>query len=265
MWFRFCTICVLAVLLGTARSQTAEPVKTEAEMERVRALVDAGALPRRAISEADLTLQKSRLVETLQKTLIKRELTPEELPAMLEAATRLRDLAREQLDRTRRHVEAGALPVNRLGVDIEQADQADRQYELAQARAKLVRELAAMARAESRLTELEEEQLAFVSDGGDPFWDDDIAAVDEAFYETFGVPLPISADGYTALHEALGFDHTGRLDVPVHPDDPEGLFLIELLETWDIPYIAFRSAVPGQSTGPHIHIGPRSNPIAASP
>jgi hypothetical protein len=233
-------------------------------MERVRALVKEGALPRRAVSEAELNLEKSRLIETLRKTLLKRELTPEELPAMLEAATRLRDLAREQLNWTRSRVEAGALPVNLLETDKEQSDQADRQYDLAHARAKLVTELAAMVRAESRLSELEEEDLAFVSDGGDPFWDEDIAAVDQAYYEAFGMPLPISADGYTALHEALGFDHTGRLDVPVHPDELEGLFLIELLEAWDIPYIAFRSAVPGQSTGPHIHIGPRSDPIVVT-
>jgi hypothetical protein len=251
------------VLFGVARSQTPPPVTSEPELERVRALVEAGALPARALPEAERNLEKSRLIETLRRSLLKRELTEEELPAMLDAATRLRDLAREQLNLARGRVEAGVLPVKRLEIDKQEADQADRQYELAESRAKLVREIAAMARAESRLAELEEEELAYVSDSGDPFSDDDIAAVDQAYYEAFGVPLPVSAEGYTALHESLGFDHTGRLDVPVNPDDPEGLFLIELLETWDIPYIAFRSAVPGQSTGPHIHIGPRSDRLGA--
>jgi hypothetical protein len=252
----------LALAWGTA-ARAAEPVKSEAEMERLRALVEAGALPRRAVADAELSLEKSRLMATLRKTLLQRELTENELPAMLEAATRLRDLARKQLALTRSRVEAGAWPIKRLEIDNEAADSADRQHELAQTRARLVRELAAMARAESKLDELEDEELAFVSEGdGDPFGDDDIAAVNEAFYEAFGIPLPISADGYTALHESLGFDHTGRLDVAVHPDDPEGLFLIELLEAWDIPFIAFRSAVPGQSTGPHVHIGLRSEPIA---
>jgi hypothetical protein len=254
----------LAVLAWVGIGLAAEPVKSEAEMERVRALVEAGALPRKALSEGELSLEKSRLLETLRKTLVQRELTEDELPAMLEAATRLRDLAREQLALTRSRVEAGAIPIKRLEIDKEAADSADRQFELAQTRARLVREMAAMARAESRLDELEEEDLAFVYDGrGDPFGDDDIAAVNEAFYEAFGVPLPLSADGYTALHESLGFDHTGRLDVPVHPDDLEGRFVIELLETWDIPFIAFRSAVPGQSTGPHIHIGTRSERLSA--
>lgn len=243
------------------------PVGSNAELERVRALISAGALPRQALSNAEQGVEKSRLTETLRKTLTKRDLTERELPSMLDAAKRLRDMARDQLTLTRTRVEAGAIPIKQLEADKEAADAADRQYELAETRARLVRELSSMARAESRLDELEEEELAYVSEGGDPFWDDDIAAVNQAFWEAFGVQLPISADGYTALHESMGLDHTGRLDVPIHPDDPEGLFLVELLDTWDIPYIAFRSAVPGQSTGPHIHIGPRSDrlPIGGQP
>jgi hypothetical protein len=85
--------------------------------------------------------------------------------------------------------------------------------------------------------------------------------LDSAFYEAFGVPLPISASGPTFFHESLGLDHSGRVDVDVHPDDLAGLFLMDLLDRWDIPYIVFRSAVPGQSSGPHIHIGPPSPPL----
>ena len=59
----------------------------------------------------------------------------------------------------------------------------------------------------------------------------------------------------------MGFDHRDRVDVALHPDENEGIFLITLLENWGIPYIAFRSAVPGQATGAHIHIGPRSGEI----
>lgn len=254
-------VAVLAALAWAGLGLAADAAQSDAELDRVRALVEAGALPRRAVPEAELTLEKSRLTVTLRKAQSKRDLTEGELPAMLEAATRLRDLAREQLALTRSRVEAGALPVQRLQIDKDAADSADKQYELAQTRARLVRELAAMAHAESRLDELEDEDLAFES-AGNPFGDDDIAAVNEAFYEAFGISLPVSADGYTALHESLGFDHTGRLDVAVHPDDPEGQFLIELLQTWSIPFIAFRSAVPGQSTGPHVHIGLRSERIA---
>jgi hypothetical protein len=265
--FRFCCLLTLAAMSVASAGQTADPPKTDAEVERIRALVNAGALPRRALPEAEQSLEKSRLAETLRKTLTKRDLTEAELPAMLAAAKQLREMARDQLALTRSRVEAGAIPIKQLETENDAADAADRQYELAETRARLVRELSSMARAESRLDELEDEEMAFVSDGGDPFWDDDIAAVNQAFWEAFGVPLPISADGYTALHESMGLDHTGRLDVPIHPDENEGLFLVELLQAWDIPFIAFRSAVPGQSTGPHIHIGPRSEriPVGGQP
>ena len=36
-----------------------------------------------------------------------------------------------------------------------------------------------------------------------------------------------------------------------------------LHEEWDSPYIAVLRAVPGQATGPHIHIGPPSLRIDA--
>ena len=45
----------------------------------------------------------------------------------------------------------------------------------------------------------------------------------------------------------------------LHPDDPEGAWLIAYLRQAGIPYFAFRGYVPGKATGAHIHIGPPSN------
>jgi hypothetical protein len=56
----------------------------------------------------------------------------------------------------------------------------------------------------------------------------------------------------------MGFDHTDRVDVALTPDSPEGQWLREYLEANHVPYFAFRSFVPGQATGAHIHIGPPS-------
>jgi hypothetical protein len=82
--------------------------------------------------------------------------------------------------------------------------------------------------------------------------------IEVAFLRQFRRPLPISAEGDTALHRALGFDHRGRIDVAVHPDQPEGMWLRRFLETLRVPYYGFRMAVPGSATAPHIHIGPGS-------
>ncbi|HXJ44767.1 MAG TPA: hypothetical protein VNH18_36105, partial [Bryobacteraceae bacterium] len=85
-----------------------------------------------------------------------------------------------------------------------------------------------------------------------------IQGISAAYMSHFARPLPISADGATAVHRSLGFDHRGRVDVAVNPDQPEGLWLMKFLETNRIPYIAFRMAIPGKATGAHIHIGPQS-------
>jgi len=43
--------------------------------------------------------------------------------------------------------------------------------------------------------------------------------------------------------------------VALHPDSPEGKGLIKYLQDQGIPFLAFRAAIPGVATGPHIHIG----------
>ena len=85
--------------------------------------------------------------------------------------------------------------------------------------------------------------------------------VEIAFAEHFGKPLPVSARGDTAVHRAMGFDHRGRVDVALNPDQPEGVWLREYLAAQHIPYFAFRQAVAGKATGAHIHVGPMSTRI----
>lgn len=82
-----------------------------------------------------------------------------------------------------------------------------------------------------------------------------IGNVQNLFSSRFGRTLPISAYGQTSLHNRLGFNHTNAVDVAVHPDSSEGQALIAYLRGAGIPFLAFRGAVPGKATGPHIHIG----------
>ena len=79
--------------------------------------------------------------------------------------------------------------------------------------------------------------------------------IEEFFAQTFGRRLPITARGQSRTHTLLGFDHRDSIDVGLHPDSAEGLRLIDYLRASGIPFLAFRRAVPGASTGPHIHIG----------
>jgi hypothetical protein len=59
----------------------------------------------------------------------------------------------------------------------------------------------------------------------------------------------------------MGFDHTGRLDVALSPDQAEGMWLCSFLRSMGIPFYGFRGAIAGKATGAHIHIGPASERI----
>lgn len=90
----------------------------------------------------------------------------------------------------------------------------------------------------------------------------DAGKVEEFFVGKFKKPLPLSAFGQSDLHTRWGWDHRNGMDVGLHPDSAEGRALIEFLRTESIPFLAFRGAVPGVATGPHIHIGNRSPRIS---
>ena len=86
-----------------------------------------------------------------------------------------------------------------------------------------------------------------------------LSGVQSFFLSSFGRSLPISALGQSATHDRLGYDHRNAVDVALHPDSAEGQALIAYLQRNGVPYLAFRSAVPGVATGPHIHIGSPSH------
>lgn len=79
--------------------------------------------------------------------------------------------------------------------------------------------------------------------------------VQQFFSQSFGHLLPISTIGQSATHNRMGWDHRNSVDIGVHPDSAEGRALMSYLQTSGIPFLAFRAAIPGVATGPHIHIG----------
>ena len=75
------------------------------------------------------------------------------------------------------------------------------------------------------------------------------------FSDTFKHELPIAVFGQGAIHDRWRLDHRNAMDIQLHPDGAEGQALLNFLERNGIPFSAFRSAIPGTATGPHIHIG----------
>lgn len=83
--------------------------------------------------------------------------------------------------------------------------------------------------------------------------------VQRFFLETFKKPLPVTVFGQGSIHERWRLDHRNSMDVSLHPDGAEGQALLSFLRANGIPYLAFRGAIPGTATGPHIHLGKPSH------
>jgi hypothetical protein len=79
--------------------------------------------------------------------------------------------------------------------------------------------------------------------------------VQKFYSETFSKPLPIAVFGQGPIHDRWRLDHRNSMDISLHPDGAEGQVLMRFLQKNGIPFLAFRQAIPGTATGPHIHIG----------
>ena len=255
-----CWIFALLVILAAAADSVAQ---VDPELQRVRDLVRAGALPRKALAEAENQSLARGYRETLQRTLLSETLEESEIRTMLDAARGLERIARERFTLRMTQVEAGVIPAKQLQEAKDALEAAERQSELADTRANLVRQMQRMRDTESYRDELEadvDEVYRFY--GFNDYEQELLSEIDAMYNMTFGASPPVSAEGSTPMHRAMGLDHTGRIDVALHPDSEEGMFLTYMLESLGVPYIEFRAAIPGQSTGPHIHIGPPSDRLA---
>ena len=87
-------------------------------------------------------------------------------------------------------------------------------------------------------------------------------AVEQFFMRKFGRALPVSSFGQSPVHDRWGYDHHNAMDVGLSPDSAEGRALMEYLRAGGVPFTAFRFAIPGTATGPHIHVGRPSHRIA---
>ncbi len=120
---------------------------------------------------------------------------------------------------------------------------------------------ARLAESLARLTPLArggyEERAGLARFNGPAAWalSQDTPRLQQFFLSRFGRALPISAFGQTALHDRMGLDHRNSVDVAVHPDSPEGRALMEHLRAEGIPFIAAWGAIPGSTSGAHIHVG----------
>ncbi len=81
------------------------------------------------------------------------------------------------------------------------------------------------------------------------------SSVDAFFRQQFGHALPIAVLGQGAIHDRWRLDHRNAMDLSLNPESIEGKAVMEYLRSHGIPFSAFRQAIPGTATGPHIHVG----------
>ncbi len=242
--------------------------RAKSGIEKLRELVNAGAAPKAELEQAEEALADAEDFSFLRKTLYGTELTENQLDAMVAAAGRRLERRKQAVARAQKLIDMGVASQASMGTFLEAQDWAQKEYALAESRAQSVRDVARMADQEQTLQHRLEEapdtahQIAERFDGSGVFTPEEFQKIQKAFQLHFAKPLPISAMGETAVHRALGFDHRGRVDVALNPDQPEGKWLREYLEANRIPFFAFWQAVPGKATGAHIHIGPMSTRLA---
>jgi hypothetical protein len=250
------------------------------QLSRVNDLVQAGALPRARIQEAEANLEDAKdevtLAHDLYGDLPESGATEEASAEMIAAAQRRVDRQQARMEEARKMVDAGVAARSYLAPF--EAELAARQtsLDLAHLRAHLMADRAAMQQQLNRSaaplvvepTLPDDSELFFQGmehyEGDGAFNEGrDLPPLEWAFENKFARPLPISAEGETEVHRALGLDHRGRVDVAVAPRELEGIWLRQYLKLRKIPYYAFSRAIPGKATAAHIHIGPGSTRLAS--
>jgi hypothetical protein len=239
--------------------------------DRITRLVQSGALPQMRLRKAQQDLDDALDGSILKKSLYSTDVLPEQAEQMIYVAQRMVVRRQRALMEMQQLVSAGVISraeAEASGVDLSRAQS---ELEWAENRAKLIEQMAASVRLQKEIANMESQAESHPEwngrvftkyDGSGVFTPSDLRSLEVAYLTRFSRPLPISANGETALHRSLGFDHRGRVDVAVTPDQPEGLWLMSYLKSKRIPYFAFRAAVPRQATGAHIHVGPGSTKLA---
>jgi hypothetical protein len=239
------------------------------EMDRVKQLVAQGTLPKSRLMQVQAQIDDIRdeviLAETLYSSTPVADITTEQAKQMLEAARRRVDREGAAVEDRRKLLDSGVIARSDFDALSEELESRKRVLSLAQNRVKLLADLKQMAETEKQLEHagqlsagLKDAMIRF--DGNGLFSTGaDLTTISAQFQKHFGRVLPISALGQTLVHQAMGLDHRNRVDVALNPETPEGLWLRHLLEKLHIPYLAFRTAVAGAATAPHIHIGTASS------
>ncbi len=261
-----CRRSVLFVLMagcGFGQLSDAPFQHARENVERIRALVEQGTLPKSTLEEAEAKLADAQdevtLSDTLYSPLHSQNMTQAEEDEMLAAASRRLERAQGRLEARQKLLDMGIVSQSEMASVRNDVTQRRLVLELAQNRVKLIEDLRAMVAEEQRMQMHTMENSMLRYDGSLVFTLQELPAIEKDFKAHFHHDLPVSALGQTVLHQSMGLDHRNKVDVALNPEQPEGIWLRGYLERMHISYLAFRSAVAGAATASHIHIGSMSS------
>jgi hypothetical protein len=238
--------------------------QAEHEFGKIKALVDDGTLPKSRLIEAQSALSDAQdeaiLAQTLYGHARVQDLTSDQVKTMVDAAQRRVDRQQTIVEDRQKLLDNGVLARSEFTAFQDELVSRERVLDLARHRAQLVQDLQQMAIVEQQFESAAHAAAAakyvMIRYEGDGLFNlGDLKTISNQFETRFHHPLPISALGQTLVHQSMGLDHRNRVDVALNPDQPEGIWLRQLLERLHVPYLAFRSALAGAATAPHIHIG----------
>jgi hypothetical protein len=244
-------------------------VRARQNLDRVRSLVSQGVMPPNEQVKAQDDLNDALDMSILRYSALAMNMLPDEADQMVTVAERLYLRRQKRAFQNAQLVATGIIARSEAENANSDVISAKLDLDLAIERSRLVKEFAL----QKSLAEVESEaenhpewngKVYTRYDGNGVFTRADFAKISSAYLAAFGRIIPISADGQTAVHTALGFNHAGRIDIALNPDQPEGAWLIRYLEKNRIPFYAFRAAVAHKATGAHIHLGPGSTRLTAS-
>lgn len=242
--------------------------RAQADVERIKPLVEQGTLPKSSLAQAEERLADAQDEVTLSETLYSptrlQDMTPEQANEMVAAAARRVEREEAVLETRQKLLEMGIISQAELGSVKNELESRRLVVDLAKNRIKLLDELREMAAAEQRMEVSSLKNSMIRYDGSAAFKLGELPLIEKDFKTHFHHDLPVSAIGQTMVHQSLGLDHRNKVDVALNPDQPEGVWLRHYLEKQHLPYLAFRSAIAGAATAPHIHIGTGSSRLNVS-
>src|SRR5690242_4008087 len=173
-------VCAVSLAFG---QEAPEVARAKADLEKLRGLVAAGAAPRNELQKAEEQMADAEDAAFLRRTLYGQDLTGEQADEMIAAAARRLERRQKAVEGARKLVAAQVAAANTLEGPLSELDRAQKEYALAESRANLTREIAAMARAEEDLESRPAESASFAEryDGNGVFTTNQFTGIESAF------------------------------------------------------------------------------------